>query len=85
MDMLEKFIYPTDETAEKIKSAMTSSPGHYEAVRVNLLMDSNVDIQSTQAQTASVMIKGSLQSVFSFMCVNMESKIKIVCKKMLQK
>ncbi|PNF39371.1 hypothetical protein B7P43_G13654 [Cryptotermes secundus] len=57
MDMLEKFIYPTDETAEKIKSAMTSSPGHYEAVRVNLLMDSNVDIQSAQAQTASVMIK----------------------------
>jgi hypothetical protein len=71
MDMLEKFIYPTDETAEKIKSAMTSSAGHYEAVPVNILMDSNVDIQSTQAQTTPVKIKGSLQSVFSFMCVNM--------------
>lgn len=60
MDMLEKFIYPTDETAEKIKSALTSSPGHYEAVPVDLLMESNIDIQSTQAQTAPVKIKGSL-------------------------
>lgn len=70
MEMLEKFIYPTDETAEKIKSALTSSAGHYEAVHVNLLMDSNADIQSTQAQTTPVKAKGSLQSAFNFMCVN---------------
>jgi hypothetical protein len=64
-------MYPTDETAEKIKSALTSSPGQYEAVPVKLLMDSNVDIQSTQSQTAPIKIKGSLQSAFSFMYVNM--------------
>jgi hypothetical protein len=60
MDMLEKFVYRTDETAEKIKSALTSSPGLYEAVPVDLLMESNFDMEATQAQTAAVKIKGSL-------------------------
>jgi hypothetical protein len=59
MDMFEKFIYRTDETAEKIKSALASSPGRYEAVPVDVLMESNIDIQSTEAWTAPVKIKGS--------------------------
>jgi hypothetical protein len=62
IDMLEKLMHPTDETAEKIKSALTSSPGEYEAVPVDLMIDSDVDIQPTQAQKATVKIKGSLQS-----------------------
>jgi hypothetical protein len=66
MDMLEKLMHPTDETAEKIKSALTSSPGQYKAVPVDLMTDSNVDIQPTQVQNTTSKIKGSLQSGFSF-------------------
>lgn len=69
MDMLEKLIHPTDETAENIKSALTSSPGEYEAVPVDLLIDSNVDVQPIPAEKATVKIKGSLQSGFSFTCL----------------
>jgi hypothetical protein len=60
MDMLEKYMYRTDETAEKIKSALTSSPGLYEAVPVDLQMESSFDIQATQEGAAPVKIKGSL-------------------------
>jgi len=67
MDMLEKLMHPTDETAEKIKSALTSSPGDYEAVPVDLPIHSNVNIHPPQA-TAKV--KGSLQYAFSFTCLN---------------
>ncbi|XP_021920669.1 AP-4 complex accessory subunit Tepsin-like isoform X2 [Zootermopsis nevadensis] len=57
IDMLEKLMHPTDETAEKIKSALTSSPGEYEAVPVDLMTDSDVDIQPAEAQKATVKIK----------------------------
>ncbi|XP_069691295.1 AP-4 complex accessory subunit Tepsin-like isoform X2 [Periplaneta americana] len=52
IDMLEKLMNPTDETAEKIKSALTSSPGNYEAVLVDPLIVSNSDVPSPQARTS---------------------------------
>jgi hypothetical protein len=58
MDMLEKLMHPTDETAEKIKSALTSSTGDYEAVLVDLLVDSRPESQPTQAHKVTMKIKG---------------------------
>jgi hypothetical protein len=58
MDMLEKLIHPTDETAEKIKSALTSSTGDYEAVPVDLLIDSRPESQPAQAHKVTMKIKG---------------------------
>lgn len=78
IDMLEKLMHPTDETAEKIKSALTSSPGEYEAVPVDLMTDSDVDIQPAEAQKATVKIKGSLQVVFSFTCVTSISRASLL-------
>jgi len=58
MDMLEKLMHPTDETAEKIKSALTSSTGDYEAVPVELLIDSRAESQPALAREVTTKIKG---------------------------
>jgi hypothetical protein len=58
MDMLEKFMHPTDEIAEKIKSALTSSSGDYEAVPVDQLIDSSIENQPTQVHKVTMKIKG---------------------------
>lgn len=57
MDMLEKFMHPTDEIAEKIKSALTSSSGDYEAVPVDQLIDSSIENQPTQVHKVTMKIK----------------------------
>lgn len=64
MDMLEKFVHPTDETAEKIRSALTSSTGDYEAVPVDQLIDSNIDSQPTQAHKVTIKAKGFFFIIF---------------------
>lgn len=58
MDMFEKLMHPTDETAEKIKSALTSSTGDYEAVPVDLLIDSRPESQPALAHEVTTKIKG---------------------------
>ena len=58
MDMLEKLMHPTDETAEKIKSALTSSTGDYEAVPVDLVIDSMPEIQPALQHKVTMKRKG---------------------------
>ncbi|GFG32724.1 hypothetical protein Cfor_12294, partial [Coptotermes formosanus] len=57
MDILEKFMHPTDETAEQIKSALTSSAGDYEAVPVDQLIDSSMENQLTQVHKVTMKVK----------------------------
>lgn len=68
MDMLEKLMHPTDETAEKIKSALTSSAGDYEAVPVDLLIDSGPESQPALAHKVTVKIKGFCH-LLSVLCI----------------
>ena len=47
MDVLEKFMNPIDDTAEKIKSALSSSPGDYKAVPIEAQVDISTKVQKT--------------------------------------
>lgn len=68
MDILEKFMHPTDETAEQIKSALTSSAGDYEAVPVDQLIDSSMENQLTQVHKVTMKVKGFCH-LLSILCV----------------